>query len=242
MTDGNYVQLLREPYEATDFEMDEDYFFNERPEQVNANLASLLLMKKLELSMWQNRKAKITDTATGKLMYTFGGILEFIPKDTSHQINYGGALTSTGMNSLLKDVVKLGGTPEKFMFGGYSFVTSLNNAYDNKIVLNLPMKERYGLNIQTLESSVGGLIHIVPSFALTELGYDWDAFVLDFGSPATPYFQYMYMDDIYINTGRDGKGIQENDEFIRKEEFVAKIGLIRRASQYQAHIYGVTQV
>jgi hypothetical protein len=52
----------------------------------------------------------------------------------------------------------------------------------------------------------------------------------------------MYMDDIYINTGRDGKGIQANDEFIRKEEFVGKIGLIRRAATYQAHIFGVTQV
>lgn len=241
-TDTNYIQLFREPYEATDFEMDEDTFFNERPEQINANLASMLLMKKLEFSFWQNRKGKLTDTLTNKVLYTTGGTVEFIPKDASHQINFGGVLTAPKLNSVLKDIAKLGGSSEKFMFAGYSFIASLNNAFDNKIVLNMPLSDRYGIKIRTLEASIGALVHILPSFALTELGYDWEAFVLDLGGPATPYFQYMYMDDIYINTGRDGKGIQDNDEFIRKEEFVGKLGLLRRASQYQAHIYGVTQI
>ena len=241
-TDTNYVQLFREPYEATDFEMDEELFFNERPEQTNANLASMLLMKKLEFTWWMGRKHKVTDSASNKILYTTGGIIPFIPADADHHINFGAPITSTGMNSLLKDIMLLGGNTERFLFGGYSFITALNNAYDNKIQLNQPMVERYGLNIKTLESSIGGAVHVLPSFALTELGYDWEAFVLDFGDSSAPYFQYMYMDDIYINTGRDCKGIQDNDEFIRKEEFVGKIGLLRRAAQYQAHIYGVTQV
>jgi hypothetical protein len=239
-TESNYLQLFREPYEATDFEMDEDTFYNERPEQVNANLASLLLMKKLEFSMWQNRKAKVTDTASGKLMYTFGGVIEYVPKDSDHQINFAGPITPPSMNDCLKDILKLGGSTEKFLYCGYSFAVALSNAYDQKIQVNQSMSMRYGIRIQTLESSVGGLIHIIPSFALTELGYDWEAFVLDFGNAQTPYFQYMYMDDLYINAGPQGKGIQNNDEFIRKEEFVGKIGLIRRASQYHAHIYGIT--
>lgn len=242
VTDTNYVQLFREPYEATDFEMDEDVFFSERPEQVNANLASMLLMKKIEFSLWQNRKGKVADSVTNRILYTTGGVIEFIPKASTNQINYGGILTAPGINSVLKDIIKLGGSTEKWLFGGYSFVTALNNAFDNKILINTGMKQRYGLEIRTLESSLGGAVHVLPSFALTELGYDWEAFVLDLGDASTPYFQYMYMDDIYINTGRDGKGIQDNDEFIRKEEFVGKIGLLRRASAYQAHIYGVTQV
>jgi hypothetical protein len=239
-TSSNYVQLFREPYEATDFEMDEDLFYKERPEQINANLASLLLMKKIEFTFWAGIKTKTVDTTTGKLLYTTGGIIPFIPKDSTHQLDFGGTLTSTGLNSLFKDVFLLGGSTEKWLFCGYSFLTQLDNAYDNKVRLNMPAVERYGLAIKTIESSVGGTIHIVPSFALTELGYDYEAFVLDFGTSDTPYLQYMYMEDIYINTGRDGKGIQANDEFIRKEEFVGKIGLILRASQYHAHIYGVT--
>jgi len=241
-TDVNYVQLFREPYEATDFEMDEDLFFNERPEQTNANLASLLLMKKLEFTWWQGVKNKRADSVTNKVLYTTGGIIPFIPRDAAHQINFNGPITSTAMNDTVKNIMKLGGSTERFLFGGYSFINAFNNAYDNKIQLNMPMVQRYGLNIKTIDSSIGGALHILPSFALTELGYDWEAFVLDFGDASAPYFQYMYMDDIYINTGRDGKGIQDNDEFIRKEEFVGKIGLLRRAAQYQAHIYNVTQV
>ena len=240
-TSSNYVQLFREPYEATDFEMDEDLFYKERPEQINANLASLLLMKKVEFTFWQGDAVKTVDNATGKTMYTTGGIINFIPKDTTHQISFGGVATAPGLNSLFKDILLLGGSTEKWMFVGYSLLTAISNAYDNKIQLNEPAVERYGLAIRTIESSVGGVLHLVPSFALTELGYDWEGFVLDFGTPDTPYLQYMYMEDIYINTGRDGKGIQQNDEFIRKEEFVGKIGLIRRASQYHAHVYGFTQ-
>lgn len=241
VTGSNYVQLFREPYEATDFEMDEDLFYKERPEQVNANLASMLLMKKIEFSFWQGRKSKIVDTTTGRTLYTTGGVIEFIPKDSSHQINFGGVLSATGFNSVAKDIALLGGSEEKWLFGGYSAITALNNAFDNKIRLSEPEVQRYNLNIEEIQSSVGIKLKIVPSFALTELGYDWDFFVLDFGTASTPYFQYMYMDDIYINAGRDGKGIQDNDEFIRKEEFVGKIGLIRRAAAYQAHIYGITR-
>jgi len=241
VTESNFIQLFREPFEATDFEMDEDTFFNERPEQINANLASALLMKKIEFSFWQNMKFKVADTVSGKTLYTMGGVIPFIPKDTTHQINYGGVLTATGLNALANDIAKQGGSIERFLFHGFSFGTALSNAFDNKIQLNMPMVERYGLQIKTIDTHVGLKLHLVPSFALTELGYDWDAFMLDFGTPATPHFQYMYMDDIYINTGRDGKGIQDNDEFIRKEEFVGKIGLIRRAATYQFHVYGVTQ-
>lgn len=241
-TDTNYLQLFREPYEATDFEMDEDLFFNERPEQTNANLASLLLMKKLEFTFWQGVKAKRTDNATNKTMYTTGGVIPFVPRDSDHQINFDGPITPTKMNDVLKNIIKLGGSTEKWMWGGYSFVNAVSNAYDNKVMLNQPVSDRYGIKIRTIENSIGGQVNILPSFALTELGYDWEAFVLDLGEPGAPYFQYMYMDDIYINTGRDGKGIQDNDEFVRKEEFVGKIGLLRRAAQYQTHIYGVQQV
>jgi len=240
-TISNYVQLFREPYEATDFEMDEDLFYKERPEQINANLASLLLMKKVEFTAWAGRKNKLTDTATGKVLYTTGGVIGFIPQDASHQISFGGVVTAPGLNSLFTDIFKLGGSTEKFFFTGLSLQAAIGNAFDNKIVLDDGMVERYGLPIRSIETTGGGIVHLVPSFALSELGYDWEGFVLDFGTPDTPYFQYMYMEDIYINTGRDGKGIQGNDEFIRKEEFVGKIGFIRRASQYQAHIYGVTQ-
>lgn len=241
-SDKNYIQLFREPYEATDFQMDEDYFFKERPEQINANLASLLLMKKVEFSLWGNRKHKVVDNLTNRTKYTTGGIIEYIPRNATNQINYNGTLTSTGFNKLLEKIALLGGSTERFFFCGFSFHTALSNAFDNKIRLNDGMSERYGLGIYTYEGSVGIKAHILPSFALTEMGYAWESFALDLGTSATPYLQYMYMDDIFINTGPNGKGIQANDEFIRKEEFVGKIGLIRRAAQYQAHIYGVTSV
>lgn len=241
VTDSNYVQKFREPYEASDFEMEEDLFYKERPEQINANLAAMLLMKKIEFSFWAGRKAKVTDTTTNRTLYTTGGIAEFIPNDASHKLNYGGVLTPVGFNGALKDIALNGGSEERWVFGGYSAITALNNAFDNKIRLSQEDTNKYGLKIQEYDSSVGLRTKIVSSFALTQLGYDWDMFVLDFGTPQTPYFQYMYIDDIFINAGKDGKGIQANDEFIRKEEFVGSIGLIRRASQYQAHIYGITQ-
>lgn len=241
-TDTNYVQKFRESYEASDFEMEEDFFYEERPEQTNANLASMNLMKKVEFSMWVGKKGKLVDTSTNRMLYTTGGIIPFIPKDTTHQINYGGVLTPVGFNSVLKDVALLGGSEERWAFGGYSAITALMNSFDNKIRLDQEYSKKYGLKILEFEASVGIRVKIVASLALTELGYDWDFFVLDFGTPSTPYFQYMYIDDIYINDGRDGKGIQANDEFIRKEEFVGSIGLIRRAATYQAHIFGITQV
>lgn len=241
-TASNYVQLFREPYEATDFEMDEDLFFNERPEQINANLASALLMKKIEFTFWSGWPNKRTDGATGKMLYTSGGVIPFIPKDSTHQISFSGPVTPTGLNAMFKDIALQGGDEERYFFCGYSLATAIANAFDNKLVINDNFKEQYSIIIPVLKTSIGLKVNIVPSFALTEMGYDWEGFVLDLGSAQSPYFQYMYMEDLYINAGRDGKGIQANDEFTRKEEFVGKIGLIRRAANYQFHIYGVSQV
>lgn len=234
-TETNYVQLFREPFEATDFELDEDTFFNERPEQVNANLASTLLLKKIEFTFINGRRQKRIDGATNRVTYTTGGIAEFIPRDTDHHIQV--TFSQTMLNDVLRRCLSLGGSDERWLIGGLSFVTNFNNTFVNNIWLNQPLSDRYRLNIKTYEGSVGGQIHVIPSFAMTELGYDNEAFVLDLGDEATPYFQYMYIDDVFINTGPDGKGIQLPDEFIRKEEFVAKIGLIRRAADYQVHLY-----
>lgn len=241
VTGLNYVQKFREPYEASDFELEEDLFFNERPEVINSNLASMLLMKKIEFSFIGGRKNKVTDSATGRTLYTTGGVMEFIPNDADHKIDFGAPITPVGFNGVLSDIAKNGGGEERLVLGGYSAITAFNNAFDNKIELDQAMSDRYNLKIQQFDSSVGLRCKMVASFAMSQLGHDWDFLVLDLGKPETPYFQYMHIDDIFINAGRDGKGIQANDEFIRKEEYVGSIGLIRRASQYQHMIYNITQ-
>jgi hypothetical protein len=237
-TEQNFIQTMREPYEATDFELNEDTFFNERPEQVNAKLAEELLMKKIDLMFWNGRKKKTTDTVSGRPMYTSGGVMEFIPKDAAHNISISksGATLAT-MNNACKSIAELGGSEERWLFGGLGFNTIVSNMYANAIAIDQQYLKQFGLAIKTIESSAGIKLNLLQSYSLSQLGYDEEAFVLDLGNGTTPYFQYMYMDDVYINAGPNGKGIQNPDEFIRKEEFVASIGLIRRASQYQAHLY-----
>jgi len=237
-TEQNFIQTMREPYEATDFELNEDTFFNERPEQVNAKLAEELLMKKIDLMFWGGRKKKIPDAVSGRLMYTSGGVTEFIPKDAAHNLSITEtSATLATMNNVCKSIAELGGSEERWLFGGLGFITTISNLYTNAIAIDQQYLREFGIAIRTIESSAGIKLNLLQSYSLSQLGYDKDAFVLDLGNGTTPYFQYMYMDDIYINAGPNGKGIQNPDEFIRKEEFVASIGLIRRASQYQAHLH-----
>jgi hypothetical protein len=243
-TETTYVQLFRMAYEATDFEMDEDLEYGEevRPEQVNANLALGLLAKEMEISFWVNKEAKVVDPATGRLLYTTGGIMPYIPKDSTHRINYNGVLTIPGMNNLLTTISKNGGSAERWAFCGLQFHTALCNVFESKIRLMDGSIENWGMKIHQFDGSSGITLNLLPSYMLTELGKDWSMYILDFGDAQTPYLQYIYMEDLHINQGANGNGIQGNDERIRKEEFVGQIGLLRRASTYQHYVYGVTQV
>jgi hypothetical protein len=98
------------------------------------------------------------------------------------------------------------------------------------------------MRIHEFVSSAGITFMLYPSYILTQLGMDWAGPIVDFGTSDMPHLSYVYQDDLHINTGPNGQGIQENDADLKKEEFTGTIGLLTRASNYQAYLFNVTPV
>jgi Family of unknown function (DUF5309) len=218
---NNYIQIFKVPYEITDITQAVD-IFGENEWQRKARNARKDFARRLERGFINGHMDKKSGALSETVWYT-GGADEWIPKDTDHQNDLGKPLTQTNLNSELATVF-LTGSEEKLGLCGYGYLTKLGNAVADKLRYNDALSADLGLTVNSFTATGGGTVHFVPDYEMSKIGKDGECLFLDMA-----YFQYMYLKgmDIHIDKGKDGKGLQANDEDKTKHQIKGVIGLKR---------------
>jgi len=232
---NNFIQDFRVPYEMGDISQATD-IFGENEWQRKARNARRDFARRLERSFLGGRMDRKAGVG-GQYHWYNGGIDEFIPKDTDHRINLGKPLTQTNLNTVLKGVFFFG-SMEKLGICGHGFLTKLENACADKLRYNEKLSNDLGLDggIHSYTCAGGGVVHFMADFEMSQTGKDDECYFAD-----AMYLRYMYMKglDIYINKGRDGKGLQTNGETKTKHEIRGVCGLKRTFADSHFHLYGL---
>lgn len=231
---NNYIQEFKVPYEITDIAAKTD-IFGENEWQRKARNARRDFARRLDRAFVYGRMDKKTGANNQNVWYT-GGIDEWIPNDTDHRISAGRPLSSTYFNTVLKGSFMYG-SEEKYGLCGYGFITLLANSAADKLRYNQGMSDDLGFDVHTFTASGGGKLHLLPDFELSMTGADNEIYILDLN-----YLQYMYIQgmDIHIDKGKDGKGLQANDEEKTKHQIKGVIGLKRTFRDAHFQLYNVS--
>ena len=231
---NNYIEIMRIPYEITDITQAVD-IFGENEWQRKARNARRDFARRCERGFINGHMDRKSGTGGQYVWYT-GGVDEWIPNDAAHRINLGKPLTQTNLNSALVDVF-LTGSEEKLGLCGYGFLGKLGNAMADKLRYNEGLSNDLGLAVNDFTTSGGGVVHFVPDFEMSQTNMHNEAFFLDIN-----YLKYMYLkgNDIHINKGKDGKGLQANDETKTKHEIYGVIGLKRTFADSHFQMYGLS--
>lgn len=129
------------------------------------------------------------------------------------------------------------GSTVKVGICGYGFLNKLANAGADRIRYNQEMSNDLGMDVAEFTVSGGGKIMFLPDFEMSRMGKDEELYITD-----VQYLQYMYLqgEDIRIDKGKDGKGLQANDEKKTKHQIYGVIGLKRTFKDSHFHFYGIT--
>jgi hypothetical protein len=231
---NNYVQDMKVAYEMDDVAQNTD-LFGENEWQRKARNARRDFSRRLErgfLSGRMNRKLG----AGGKYVWYTGGFDEWVPNNTDNRLNLGKPLTQTNLNTVLKGV-GLQGSMEKLGVCGYGFLTQLANAAADRLRYNEKLSNDLGLEVQSYTQTGGLVVHFMPDYEMSMMGKDNECYFAD-----TMYLRYMYMKgmDIHIDKGKDGKGLQANDEAKTKHQIRGVVGMKRTFRDSHFHLYGLT--
>lgn len=231
---NNYVEIIKVPYEITDITQKVDTF-GENEWQRRARNARRDWARRAERMYLSGRMWKRLGADNETIWYS-GGLDEWIPNDTDHRINAGRPISQTYMNSVCKEFF-MTGSEQKFGFCGYGFLTKLANSAADKIRYNQAMSNDLGFDVNTFTSSGGGTLHLIPDYEMSQMGKDNELYVAD-----AAYLRYMFMEgfDIYINKGKTGAGLQDNDQTKTKHEIYGVIGLKRAFRDTHFQLYGIS--
>lgn len=204
-------------------------WISEKPLDIYRWLVARQQLYQYEHSLWFNKKTTEQD-AEGNKRYVFGGIEEFIPKDTAHNLRYTqNSLSMANINTLLSQVIRLGGSSKRFLFTGVTLTTALENMFynSNQLVVNLEDSKKYMTEVKSLYA--GGIeFKIIPSQILELSGYANKAFCLDLdGGSFVPCTMAGW--DMQLTTD-----IGPKDKEVYKEKVVSMRGLERRNQQFQS--------
>lgn len=227
---NNFIQEFKVPYEITNIAAKTD-IFGEDEWQRKARTARKNFARRLDRAFYSGRKYKKTGTG-GQLKWYTGGIDEWIPGD--NRISAGRPLTQTYLNTLLCNTVFLTGSEQKFGTCGYGFIGKLSNVAADKLRYNQKMSDDLGWDVHTFTSAGGGVLHLLPDLELSSMGKGDELYCID-----VMYTNYMYFEgeDIYIDKGRGGLGLQANDETKLKHQIKGIVGLKRSFRDSHFHLY-----
>ena len=230
---NNYIQDFKEPYEITDIAAKTDVL-GENEWQRKARDARRNFNRQLQRAFTSGHWYKFTDAANNQQKWFTGGVEEFVPLDTDHQISFNSLPpTLTLLNTNFKTIFYYG-SQEKWMFLGYGAKTKISNAAADKIRYNDTMSKNLGLEVDDFTTAAGGIIHMVCDFEMSQTNKDSEGFICDIA-----YLKYMYMEgsDIHIDKGKNGTGLQTNDETKTKHQIRGTLGLKRTFKDSHSHVY-----
>lgn len=229
--DNNFTQEFKYAIEKTNESSIEKTWHGKDPIEISRMLSGRMQALDYERSVLFGRKGKTID-ASGRVQYTMGGVIESIPKDADHILTHSASsITYPSLLRTLDQVMKNGGSEEKWMFTGTDLYTDLKVAFYDSGYLRYDEKASAEFDIP-IESIIGAGVElkIVPLQTMQEAGWGRRALVLDMGVPSfVPVTHEGW--DMKIE-----KDIAEKGSQIYKEQWVSIKGLERRYAQYQSII------
>ena len=230
---NNFIQDFRVPYEIGDIAQATD-IFGENEWQRKARNARRDFARRIERAFIGGRMDRKLGSGGQYVWYT-GGLDEWIPADSDHRLNLGKPLTQTNLNTVLKSV-GFYGSMHKLGLCGYGFLTQLANAAADRLRYNEKLSNDLGLQVTSYTQTGGLVVDFMADYEMSQTGKDDECYFAD-----TEYLRYMYMKglDVHINKGKDGKGLQANDETKVKHEIRGVIGLKRTFRDSHFHLYGL---
>jgi len=187
----------------------------------------------VEKTFLLGRKGKKTD-AEGKVLYTMGGVSEYIPKDTEHIHSHSGAISYASLLDNLEPVFYDGGGTERFFFCDPGLYVKFKKAFyaDSHMRFDHKASAKFNIPIESIMVA-GGVLNVVPLYSLWEAGWRDQAMILDMTKGAfTPVTHKGW--DMKVK-----KNIQPVDSEIYKEGIVGIKSLERRYADHQHIAYFV---
>lgn len=226
---NNFIQEFKEPYEITDITQKTD-IFGENEWQRKARNARRNFARQLERAFVGGHKYSYMNGQ--ELTWMMGGLEEWIPEDTDHQIFLNKPPTLTLLNSTLKAVFDFG-SEEKWGFCGYGALTKVSNAAVDGIRFNDILSKNLGMEVKDITTAAGGLVHLVPDYEMSQTNRDDEIFIADI-----KYLNYMYLDggDIHIDKGKTGVGLQLPDQTKTKHQIKGCVGMKRTFRDTHYHL------
>jgi hypothetical protein len=228
--DNNFTQEFKYAVEMTKESEIEALWSDKKPLDINRMLLRKRMTMDVERKFLFGQKGKSLD-AQGRVLYTMGGVVEFIKKDPQHIIVNTQGLSYPALLNLGPSIFGLGGSAERDVYVGYTLHSRLKQQFYNSGFMrtNPEMSKNFRLQIDTIETT-GGILNIIPCFSMEEAGWGTRGIALDPGYPS------------FIPVTHEGwdmkieKDIQEKGAQVYKEQVVGIKGLERRYSQYHSII------
>lgn len=200
----NYCGIFLEKYGQTKISEDIEIYQMESLADRNGSRTLDVLFKKMEMDAIDGRRD--TRLVNGRRVWHSGGLDEYLtrPQGTTEG-NYGGqgtansrvvdflgtygTLSSQTLNTFLADKFFDGNETEKFWNMPVNQYVGICNAFDNKvrIAYNKEMSLKYKINISTLETSAGGLLHLTVSDLWSIYGRPM-SYIVDYD-----YYKFMHL-------------------------------------------------
>jgi hypothetical protein len=231
--DSNPLQIMRFAFES---QKESNWERNFNPEDP-MTIAQKLALKRMAFEMEYRAlfSVPVIEAQGNSTRYTTGGLFHFV----ENVIDYsnGGVVNNFGWLEFQKYVMAplfdLGGSGTKVAYCSINTFSNLANLLWNKVTISIneAWSKAFKFEIYKIAGGMGEL-NIVPSWV-----YGRNAFranqmlVLDFGGP---YFKVDVLEDIHVNRGKNGAGLQLPGQNITKYEYTGTTGLQRRAKQYHA--------
>lgn len=205
----NYCEMTLEKWGQTQLSKDAEFYQDESLSQRNGQRLLDLFYKKFEMKcLFGSRHSEIKN---GRRIWRSGGLDEYIeqPNTDIGYVPYDGdptnaagenriidfqqaygAISSQNLNTMLSNKFYWGNQTEKMWIMSNEVYTRIANAYDNKVRIqfNKELSLKYGLRINTIESSAGGAVHLIQHDLLSIYGMGNATYFLDFDD-----LKYMHL-------------------------------------------------
>ena len=237
----NYCEITLEKWGQTTLSKNIEFYQDEPIAVRNGRRTLDQYFKKFELKMLFGNR--YTDLLGGRRRWATGGLDEYIETDNSdlgydasdNIINFTsthGAISSQSLNEFGSDKFYWGNENEKWWIMDNTAYTKLCNAFDNKIriVYNEGLSIKYGIRVNDLDISGGGIFHITTHDLFSIYGLSNFSYIVDYD-----YIKYMHLQN------EDLQIIPNAEKYLNLFEEVNYLymnsGLLRRNPHAQYKIF-----
>ncbi len=235
--DNNFTQEFKYALEITKESEIEKTWIGKTPIEIYRLLKTRQATLDVERAFLFNRKGKKIDPL-GRVQYTVGGVVEFIPKDDEHVHVWdaGKELNYKNMLDFISKIPEDGGGQVRDLFCGIDLYVDLKKSfYDEKYLRYDPeASKEFDIPIESIVGA-GIKINVIPLYTLQEVGWGKRGLLLDFSVPSFVPTTHANW-DMKVEKDIGQKGVQ-----IYKEQWIGIKGLERRYAQYQ-HILDFSQL